>query len=119
MEGTTERIDPESTESAMRHIRSYLDGGIDLEGFWQPIPQITDFYEDFPNEPSDRLGYFWQLVAVQAMAIARLGHMEGEPDFKIYLARWLDALGRPDGEWQEIVKRKGRPLEHNEPDWDR
>jgi len=115
-----QKTDPESTEWAIAHIRSYLEGRIDLEGFWHPIPQITDFYEYFPNEPSNRLGYFWQLlVAVQAMAIARLGHIEGEPDFRIYLARWLDALERSDDEWQDIVKKKGRPLEHNEPDWDR
>ncbi len=112
-------IDAQSIEWAIAHVRSYLDGQIDLEGFWQPIPQITDVYEDFPNEPSNRLAYFWQLVAVQAMAIARLGHAEGEPDFRVYLERWLDALQQSDDEWREIVSRKGRPLEHNVPDWDR
>lgn len=119
MEGTVERIDPESTQSARQHIRSYLDGGIDLEGFWKPIPDVTEYYQDFPNDPHNRLAYFWQEVAKDAMAIARLGHTDGEPDFRLLLERWLDALQRSDNEWQEIVKRKGRPLEHNEPDWDK
>jgi hypothetical protein len=110
------QIDPESPEWAIAHVRSYLHGTTDLEKFWEPIPQITTFYEDYPNEPTNRLAYFWQEVAKEAMAVARLGHIEGEPDFRTYLARWLDALQLSDAEWKQIVKEKRGPLEETIPD---
>ncbi len=103
----------------MEHIRSYLEGRIDLEQLWQPIPGILNSYADAPDDPNERLPYFWGRAASFALTIVRFGYEEDEPDFRVYMERWLDALQRPDEEWREIVSRKGRPLEENVPDWDR
>ncbi|HUF54472.1 MAG TPA: hypothetical protein VMR52_11960 [Dehalococcoidia bacterium] len=52
-------------------------------------------------------------------SIVQSGHTDMEAGYREYLRLWLDALRKPEDEWQEIVKRKGWALEDIVPDWDK
>lgn len=106
-------------EWTIHHVKDYLEGRIDVWRFWKPFPPIVKYYDDYPEDPADRLCYFWRRNMANVMAIAKWGNAEAEPGYRDYLTLWLDALLKPEEEWHEIVKRRGEVLQEYDPDWDK
>jgi hypothetical protein len=106
-------------EYTIDHARKYLTGLIDIRQFWDAFPGILAFYHEYPEDPSHRLSYFWRRNSANVQFIVRFGHSEMEAGYREYLSLWLDALQKPEEEWQDIVNRKGWVLEDIDPDWDK
>ena len=105
-------------EWSIAHLENYVRGLLDIHEFWQPFPNILRAYQDYADDPYDRLPYYWRQVTVDTGSIIRLGYPEDD-DFRNLMHRWLDALNMDKAHWDAIVRRKGRPLTDNVEDWDR
>ena len=117
MNGETGDSTVPTLEWSIEHLENYVRGSLDIHQFWQPFPEVLEAYADRPADPYDRLPYYWRMVARAVGNIIRLGYLEDQ-DFRDYMRRWLDALRMDKARWDDIVRRKGRPLEDNVRDWD-
>ncbi len=97
-------------------IAAFLSGRTTVEQFWEPIPRILEQFVPETVDPGDRVTYFWSQISVEVHAVVRLNY--AQDDLRTYLEKWLRAFELTEKEWQQLVHRKGRPLEENVDDWD-
>lgn len=101
----------------LRHVRRYIDRRETVYDFYEPLPLISRFYERFPDDPNDRLCYFWRQVDGFCWTVIRWGSGDDERYLRSYLGLWLEALKLSKAEWRDVVQREKRPLATNSNDW--
>jgi hypothetical protein len=101
----------------LRQVRDYVDGAQDLyEFYWRVLP-ILSFYKSYPDDPNDRLCYFWREVGGFCGSVLRVGSGDDERHLRTYVGLWLIALKLSKSEWRDVVKKQGRPLDSFADNW--
>lgn len=119
----SERADPVYDDSgaptrewSLAQIDAYLRGSLRVHDFWQPISAILTNLTGLSDDPVHKMVYLWREIGRDTMSVVKWGYPED--DLKTFLMRCRIAIEMTDERWSELVYRKGRPLEHNEEDWD-
>jgi hypothetical protein len=101
----------------LRHTRRYVDGTQSAYQFYWPILPILNFYKGYPDDPNERLCYFWREVGAYCWSVLRLGSGDEERHLRTYVGLWLIALKLGKSEWRDVVKKQGRPLDSFAGNW--
>jgi hypothetical protein len=98
-------------------VRDYVDGAQGFyEFYWRMLP-ILSFYKSYPDDPGDRLCYFWREVGGFCGSVMRAGSGDDERHLRTYVGLWLIALKLSKSEWRDVVKKQGRPLDSFADTW--
>lgn len=92
-------------------VRQCLDCDLSLYSFVRVHSRAYRLLGSRADDPNDRLSYFWRQAGHDAWRVLRWGGGDEERFHRGYLGSWLDALQLSKGEWQELVRARGRPLE--------
>jgi hypothetical protein len=98
----------------------YLNHEVSADSLYNTIRAILDEHLGDPDDPRDRPLYCLRSILPHLHSIVNMNYLDEVPNFRRHLARWIDALGRSDEDWDRIIERTGGlPLAENVPDWDR